>query len=728
MKCVQRFGIFLVNLLFLVACGGGTASFSLTGNSVSVLQGSFGRAVISASFEAGSDEIVTLSLESSTAGITGTFEPLTIRAATPQSSLNVNVAGSVSPGAYEVTVKGTSGSGVATTTIIVTVSVTNGGGDDGDPGAGSISGIVIAPGTLNIEDFNTAGLDAVPIKATVHDTFKGGKAEVIPGEVIVHFVSSVGEPSKSGQGITTQALKMLEVGNSRLQRVREGALKGSGIYRTEGLDEAATLRLVRELEARPDVVDAHPNWKLHTFKAPNDSAYGAQWHYPAMNLPAAWDIEDGAGSGVVVAVVDSGIIPHPDISAAILPGYDFISDATNGGDGDGRDDDPTDFSEGGIFHGSHVAGTIAATTNNAQGVAGVNWGAKILPVRVMDVNGTGSLDDILSGVAWAAGLEIEGVPVNPTPARVINLSLGGDIGEPCPESENTFFAELAATGVMVVAAAGNENTNVATSFPANCDGVITVGATNIINERAPYSNFGTGIDVMAPGGDTSQSFTVGDRAYPAGVLSIGTDSAGDYGYVFFQGTSMASPHIAGLVSLLLFQDNTLTFDALLSKLKAASTPLADEACGRSSAECGAGLVDAAKALGGEGGGTPPPPTPGEDISMYVIAAYCLDTECNESDTDLSKVLEITELQARTPYQLLDLVPGDYYAVGAYQDLNGNAQVDEDEFVAIYPSLVAVGAGQDVLNINLRLQPYSPASATPDRSQLARAFSFVLDAE
>jgi serine protease len=579
-----------------------------------------------------------------------------------------------------------------------------GGGGGGNLNNGTISGVIIPPGS--IDGNATSGAELIIRPALQNDLRSGEKASIVSGEVIVQFVP----------GARLQSLSSLSVGTNRLQRVRAGALSNSQLYRSEGIDEAATLELIRDLEARPDVLDAHPNWTLHAFKAPNDSLYPLQWHYTAMNLPPAWDTEDGVSPAVVVSVVDTGIVSHPDLVDRTLPGYDFISDSGSGGDGDERDDDPNDEGGDSGFHGSHVAGTVGATTNNSSGVAGVNWGARILPVRVLGVTGSGSFDDILAGVAWAAGRTVTGAPTNTNKAQVINLSLGGNIGEACPSEANTFFSDLAADGIIVVVAAGNDDIDADTTFPANCDGVITVGATGLQNDRAPYSNFGTTIDIMAPGGDTSQSFTVGGKTYPAGVLSTLKDG-NEFVYGFYQGTSMASPHVAGLVSLMLAKDGALSFDTVLARLKAASTPLSEAQCGRPTAECGAGLVDAAKALGGGGGSPPPPPPPPtEDVSTYVLAFYCLDAKCDKVDQNLSKQLELTELQDRTPYQIRGLARGSYL-VGAWQDLNGNIKVDGGEPLAAYSSFIAVNTAQNVTNINLRLEPYNPA--------LRAAFSSLL---
>jgi serine protease len=190
-------------------------------------------------------------------------------------------------------------------------------------------------------------------------------------------------------------------------------------------------------------------------------------------------------SNIVVAVVDTGILPHPDLDGRVLDGYDFITDPARARDGDARDPNPRDegtwgsesecgFAQDSFFHGLFVAGQIAANTNNGIGIAGITTGAKILPVRALGRCGEGTFDDILEGMLWSTGVQIAGVPPNIHPAKVINLSLGG-IGA-CDQSIQEAVDDAMATGAVVVAAAGNESGDVEDFTPANCSGVITVAA------------------------------------------------------------------------------------------------------------------------------------------------------------------------------------------------------------------------------------------------------------
>ena len=222
------------------------------------------------------------------------------------------------------------------------------------------------------------------------------------------------------------------------------------------------------------------------------------------------------------AVIDSGVLPgHPDLAPKLLPGYDFV-EADFSGDGDGRDGDPTD--PGGSFHGSHVAGTAAAATNNGVGVAGVSWGARLLPVRVLGVEaGAGTLADAIDGILWSVGASVPGVPRNPNPADVLNLSLGGPFLCSQAQGFQEAFYRAAAAGASVVVAAGNDNDDASYFTPSSCGGVLVVGATTFRNERAPYSNFGARLDVMAPGGNLNEDAD-GD-GFPDGVLSSVFDLA-----------------------------------------------------------------------------------------------------------------------------------------------------------------------------------------------------------
>jgi serine protease len=238
------------------------------------------------------------------------------------------------------------------------------------------------------------------------------------------------------------------------------------------------------------------------------------------------------------------------------------------------------------WHGTHVAGTIGAVTNNSQGVAGVNWQAKLLSVRVLGKCG-GYTSDIVEGMRWAAGLPVPGVPNNPNPAKVLNLSLGGNINS-CPDTYQSAINAVNAAGGIVVVAAGNSNSSAAGFTPANCNGVITVGATNRSGVRARYSNYGSVVDISAPGGDSA-----------GGVLSTantGAQGPASDSYEYKQGTSMAAPHVAGVASLMLAINPTLNFTQTETILKLTAKPFGPGHSCNGSTTCGAGIVNAHAAL------------------------------------------------------------------------------------------------------------------------------------
>jgi serine protease len=381
--------------------------------------------------------------------------------------------------------------------------------------------------------------------------------------------------------------------------------------RRVSVDTAA--QMAREIMAGDaNVLYAEPDRLMTIQLTPNDSRYGEQWHYfeatGGLNLPTAWD--KATGAGVVVAVIDTGYRPHADLAANLLPGYDFIGDLAVANDGNGRDSDASDPgdgvaagecgagepAQGSSWHGTHVAGTIAAVTNNASGVAGVAFGAKVVPIRALGKCG-GYTSDIADGIVWASGGAVSGVPANANPAKVINMSLGG--GGACDTTTQNAINSARSRGAVVVVAAGNSNQNASNFSPASCAGVISVAATNRSGGKAYYSNFGSLVDLAAPGGDVRSSGANGVLS----TLNSGSGAPGADTYEFYQGTSMAAPHVAGVAALMLQRNSALTPDEVEARMKS-STRAFPATC----SQCGTGIVnanaavDAATGSGGGGGG------------------------------------------------------------------------------------------------------------------------------
>jgi serine protease len=407
---------------------------------------------------------------------------------------------------------------------------------------------------------------------------------------VAHTMSAARQAliARAGQqyGATLRALRATAAGADVLQ-----------LNRRMTLDEAR--QLAAELKARdPEVEYAEPDRIMLPLAVPNDPMYSQQWDlYEAaagLNLPAAWDKSTGAG--INVAVIDTGYRPHADLAGQILPGYDFITNTAIAGDGDGRDSDASDpgdntyagqcgtgipaQDETSSWHGTHVAGTIAAKTNNGIGVAGVAYGARIVPARVLGKCG-GYTSDIADAIVWASGGAVTGVPVNPNKARVLNLSLGGSGA--CDTTTQNAINSARSRGAVVVVAAGNSNINASNANPANCAGVIAVAAVGRTGGKASYSNYGANVDVAAPGGDGS-----------AGILSTwnaGTSTPAGDSYAYMMGTSMATPHVAGVAALMLAANPNLTPDDVEAKLKSTARAFPAACSG-----CGAGIVDAAAAV------------------------------------------------------------------------------------------------------------------------------------
>jgi subtilisin family serine protease len=364
-------------------------------------------------------------------------------------------------------------------------------------------------------------------------------------------------------------------------------------------------RIAARLSALPEVAYAEPDYIMQPMLVPNDPQYSNQWHYYeayGINLPQAWDISTG-NPNIVVAVIDTGHRPHVDLASRIIGGYDFISNALVANDGDGRDPDPQDpgdwitsaESSSGYFagcpvtnstwHGTHVAGTIGAVTNNGQGVAGVNWQVKLLSMRVLGKCG-GATSDIADAMRWAAGLSVTGVPANLHPAKVLNLSLGGS--GPCPITYQSAINDVNNAGGIVVVSAGNSNTDASNARPANCNGVITVGATNRSGVRTWYSNYGSVVDISAPGGD-------GDGLVLS-TSNAGTQSPTTDSYAYKAGTSVAAPHVAGVASLIVGWNPTLNWSQVENILKNTAKPFGPGHTCTGTTTCGAGIVNAYAAL------------------------------------------------------------------------------------------------------------------------------------
>lgn len=384
-----------------------------------------------------------------------------------------------------------------------------------------------------------------------------------------------------------------EIGRN-VHHVRELAV-GADLVAIDGPPVSGdAMRAVMQAFARnADVEYIEPDATMHAFQfIPNDPSYPSQWHYQTgtggARLPSAWSI--ASGSGITIAILDTGQVAHPDLDANTIAGYDFVSNATNARDGNARDANPNDEGDwvtanqcgsnparNSSWHGTHVAGTAAAHTHNAVGVAGVAFNARIQHVRVLAACG-GTTADIADAIIWASGGAVSGIPNNTTPARVINMSLGGT-GSCGSTTQNAINAAVG-RGSVVVVAAGNANVDVANATPANCGNVVTVASSDSAGNRSSFSNFGALIDVTAPGSSILST------------LNSGATTQGSASYAYYSGTSMATPHVAGLAAIMLSVNRNLTPAAVESLLKSTARPMPGSCTGG----CGAGLVDASAAV------------------------------------------------------------------------------------------------------------------------------------
>ena len=407
---------------------------------------------------------------------------------------------------------------------------------------------------------------------------------------------------------------------AQMRRLRGNAFGANVMKLDRQFRVTALAALARAIAAHPDVEYAEPDRRMHILATPDDPRYADQWSYfeatGGINAPAAWDLS--TGSGVVVAVIDTGYRPHADLVANMATGYDMIrAISTFGGttvanDGDGRDADPLDPGDwvaagecasgsaaaNSSWHGTHVAGTIAAVTYNAIGVASVAYGARFQPVRALGKCG-GYTSDIADGILWASGEPVPyfnglgrllGYRTNPTPAKVINLSLGGTAT--CDTTTEAAITTARGRGAVIVVAAGNGNTDVSASSPANCAGVIAVAAVGRDGGKAYYSNYGAGVALAAPGGNMGY---VGDPKGVQSTLNTGTttpvDSPDGDSYGYLQGTSMATPHVSA-VAALMFSANPDLKPGQVERLLKSSARAFPATC----SQCGAGIVDAGAAV------------------------------------------------------------------------------------------------------------------------------------
>jgi serine protease len=485
-----------------------------------------------------------------------------------------------------------------------------------------------------------AALAAVPAfaQSKEYQGQAGVRSPDITDQIIVKWRESAATVAKSS--VPQRASKLTTTAGVALEHKRDGWGK-TEIYKLDHMMAKAEMQsLLDKLNADPDVEYAVADKRRFAQQLPSDPMVTDQWYLQSTEIAAtstdrAWDVTTGSNS-VIVAVLDTGVRPeHPDLAGKLLPGYDFVSQAVVANDGDGRDADPTDPGDfvsasdrtgilancdlsNSSWHGTRTSSLIAATTNEGQGMAGAGWDTRILPVRVLGKCG-GSDSDIVDAMAWAAGLQVTGAPLNPNPAKIINLSLGGNGA--CTANYQAVVDQITARGVLVVASVGNDG--IAVGTPANCNGVLGVSGLRHAGTKVGYSSLGPGADIGAPAGNCVNTTITANTPCVYSILSaidLGTTTPVVPGYTDKVnrpnfGTSFSAPLVSGAAALMRAVNPSLTpaqYSAVLmgtaNPFPTTSTTTTDVCrvptgnlvqgaeCICTTATCGAGMLNTSAAI------------------------------------------------------------------------------------------------------------------------------------
>lgn len=475
-----------------------------------------------------------------------------------------------------------------------------------------------------------------------YSSYYGREIEVAEGEILVKFRESGG----------LKAVSALSEGKgcSVVERI-----DGLNVYKIRIAEGSTIDDMIIEYKKNPEVIYAGPNHRCFALEVPNDPNYDLQWGLPDISAPEGWDIETG-DSNIIIAIVDTGVdLDHPDLEGKIPPdsGYDFVNDSSLADDDNG--------------HGTHVAGIAAASSNNQMGVTGVSWNSYIMPIKVLDSAGLGWEDDIASGIIFAAD----------TGARVINLSLGGYVYMPTVEDAVNYAHEL---GCVVCAAMGNDSDGTL-NYPAVSTNTIAVGSISSSGQRSGFSNYGSHIDLVAPGNLIYSCYNNGAYAYDSG-------------------TSMATPHVSGLCALLLSWNSSLT----PAEVKTAMCSTADDVTTGSATAgwdiyTGSGTINVYAALSSVPEGLP-------DTNTAKIGNNCFDPttgskaviyyDVSETDDGAAVTIKVYNMIGE---EIVTLVNGAATDSGSYSvEWDGDNSLNEVVGSGVYFVSVRVGSEVNVSRV------------------------------
>jgi subtilisin family serine protease len=627
MNTSSRFAILAALALLLAACAApppptptpDELAISLSTNRVTALQGK-------------TSEIVTVTLERP-AGFTasvsltvldkpgGVAEIVSDPGTGNQGSLQLAVSSTVPPGSYDLTVEARGGNQVATAPLELVVVEE---GEPGEPGSATLRGTLRTANFLDAFEVP----DGLGAQGFVPQSSPEARPAYVPGQLIVQLRPQLAVMSNEAPSYSEVAVALVQ--EFGLSVLRQGSFDTPALVALpDGQDvETVAVRLAQD----PRVAYAEPNRYIYVQSLPNDPLLDQLWHLPASGVPVAWHERDSATS-VTVAVVDTGIdIDHEDFQGVFVGGYDFCASQNCGS----RNNNPRPDSASDV-HGTHVAGIVAAVGNNGRGVAGVlAGGARVVPIKAFH-QGVTTVFALSEAVRWAAGLSVPDMKDNnPYPANIINLSLGTTADS---DAFRNAIQAAQQAGALIIASAGNSGADAAL-YPARYSGVVGVGSVNSDFQRSCFSNFGDGLDIMAPGGDGHPSLRECRNTPSETILST---YPFDNNYGMMAGTSQAAPIVTGIAALLWAQQSNPSASSVRSALLASAY---FDPSYMSSSHYGAGVARADDALGLLG------PAGGRNVTASVIAESPGDSGIATATLDLL-------LGESNPFTIGNLDPGNY---------------------------------------------------------------------